>query len=62
MFHELYEADLLPESEATRRWSKAVGIDFHEVHVETNAHDVKLLFSDLRVSEAPAGYAPFIAG
>lgn len=52
MFHELYEAELLPESEATRRWSKAVGIDFHEVHVETTAHDVKLLFSDLRVSEA----------
>ncbi|MCX5409786.1 hypothetical protein OHA37_38795 [Streptomyces sp. NBC_00335] len=59
-FHELYGAELRPESEATRRWSKAVGIDFREVHIETNAHDLTLLFSDLEVSEVPVGYAPFV--
>lgn len=61
-WHALYPgARLLPESEATRRWSKAVGIDFHEVRVETNAHRLTLIFSDLQVSEVPAGYAPFVA-
>ncbi|MEU2394194.1 hypothetical protein [Streptomyces sp. NPDC007369] len=60
--HEMYGAELRPESDAARRWSKTVGIDFHEVHIETNAHDLTLLFSDLVVSEVPAGYAPFVAG
>ncbi|GAB2813796.1 hypothetical protein GCM10027073_52610 [Streptomyces chlorus] len=48
-----------PQSEATRRWAQAVGIDFHEVRIETNAHRLTLLFSDLQVSEVPDGYAPF---
>ncbi|MDQ8708066.1 hypothetical protein RCO28_37235 [Streptomyces sp. LHD-70] len=61
-FHELYGAELRPESETTRRWTKNVGIDFHEVHLETNAHDLTLVFSDLQVSEVPVGYAPFIVG
>lgn len=52
-------AALLPESEATRRWSKAVGIDFHEVRIETNAHNLTLLFSGLQVSEVPVGCTPF---
>ncbi|MDJ0383575.1 hypothetical protein [Streptomyces sp. G-G2] len=60
-FHEMYGAELRPESEATRRWSKAVGIDSHAVHIETNAHDLTLLFSDLEVSEVPVGYGPFVA-
>ncbi|MFD3874491.1 hypothetical protein [Streptomyces sp. NPDC058623] len=60
-WHDLYPgAKLLPESEATRRWSKAVGIDFHEVRVETNAHNLTLVFSDLQVSEVPVGYTPFV--
>ncbi|MFD8733570.1 hypothetical protein ACFV06_01490 [Streptomyces sp. NPDC059618] len=53
-------ARLLPESEATRRWSNALGIEFHEVRIETNAHNLTLLFSDLQVSEVPIGYAPFV--
>lgn len=60
-FHMLFGAELRPESEAARRWTKAVGINFHEVHIETNAHDLTLLFSDVQVSEVPVGYAPFIA-
>lgn len=59
-WHALYPgAKLLPESAATRRWAQAVGTDFHEVRFETNAHHFTLLFSDLRVSEVPTGYAPF---
>ncbi|MET8968917.1 YxiG-like protein [Streptomyces hydrogenans] len=60
-WHDLYPgAKLLPESEATQRWSKALGIDFHEVRIATNAQNLTLLFSDLQVSEVPAGYAPFV--
>ncbi|MEJ8632464.1 hypothetical protein [Streptomyces sp. MS2.AVA.5] len=60
-WHALYPgATLLPESEATRRWSEAVGIDFHEVRVETNAHNLALVFSDLQVSMVQVGYAPFV--
>jgi hypothetical protein len=62
-WHCLYPgAKLLPESEATRRWSKALGIDFHEIRIETNAHNLTLLFSDLQVSEVQVGYAPFVVG
>ncbi|MGK5642597.1 YxiG-like protein [Streptomyces sp. URMC 126] len=61
-WHPLFPgARVLPESEATRRWSKAVGIDFHEVRLETNAHNLTLVFSDLEVSEVQVGYAPFVA-
>lgn len=60
-WHCLYPgARLLPESDSTRRWSKALGIDFHEVRFETNAHNLTLLFSSLQVSEVPLGYAPFV--
>ncbi|MCX4615656.1 hypothetical protein OG228_45860 [Streptomyces mirabilis] len=60
-WHCLYPgAKLLPESEATRRWSKALGLDFHEVRIESNTHNLALLFSDLQVSEVPVGYAPFV--
>jgi hypothetical protein len=60
-WHCLYPgAKLLPESKATRRWSQAMGIDFHEVLIETDAHRLSLIFSDLRVSEVPIGYAPFV--
>ncbi|WP_145906290.1 hypothetical protein [Kitasatospora viridis] len=52
-------ASLLPQSDAARRWSAEVGIDFHHVLVETNAQRLTLLFSDLQVTEVPVGYAPY---
>jgi hypothetical protein len=59
-WHGLYPgATILPESETTRRWRQAVGIDFHEVRLETNAHSLTLVFSDLQVTQVPMGYAPF---
>lgn len=54
-------AVLRPESETARRWSAALGIDFHEVRLDLTAHQLTLLFSDLQVSEVPVGYAPFVA-
>ncbi|MFE5549182.1 hypothetical protein ACFQ71_35910 [Streptomyces sp. NPDC056534] len=60
-WHLLYPgAKLLPESETARRWSRAVGIDFHDVLIESNAHRLTLVFSDLQVTEVPTGYAPFV--
>lgn len=53
-WHRLYPgAKLLPESDATRRWSKTLGIDFHEVLMETNAHNLTLLFSELQLRQTP---------
>ncbi|WP_443684618.1 YxiG-like protein [Nonomuraea harbinensis] len=31
----------------------AIGIDFHEVRIETNVHDLTLVFSDLTIEELP---------
>jgi hypothetical protein len=36
------------------------GIDFHEVRIETNAHNLTLLFSDPQVRGVPVGYTPFV--
>jgi hypothetical protein len=60
-WHCLYPgAKIVPESEAAGRWAEAVGIEFHEVRIETNAHDLALVFSDVQVSALPPGYAPFV--
>ncbi|MFG3230684.1 hypothetical protein ACGFZG_03005 [Streptomyces antibioticus] len=53
-WHCLYPgATVLPVSDVARRWSEALGIDFHEVRMETNAHTLTLVFSELQVSEIP---------
>ncbi|MGM9385061.1 YxiG-like protein [Streptomyces antibioticus] len=53
-WHCLYPgATVLPVSHVARRWSEALGIDFHEVRMETNAHTLTLVFSELQVSEIP---------
>jgi len=60
-WHVLYPgARVVPESAAASRWAEAVGIPFHEVRIETNAHDLTLVFSDLQVEELALGYAPFV--
>lgn len=43
-------ATLVPDSDRARHWSQAVGIDFHEVRIEADAHDLTLVFSDLRIT------------
>ncbi|MFF2214437.1 YxiG-like protein [Streptomyces antibioticus] len=53
-WHCLYPgATVLPVSDVARRWSEVLGIDFHEVRMETNAHTLTLVFSELQVSEIP---------
>lgn len=53
---------LVDDSEPARSWSTNLGIPFYEVLVETNGHDVSLVFSDLRIEPAQPGYAPFTVG
>ncbi|WP_460363618.1 YxiG-like protein [Actinocorallia lasiicapitis] len=60
-WHALYPgATLVRDSPTAAAWSEAIGIDFHEVRVRTNAHDLTLAFSDLQVSEPAPGYTPFV--
>jgi hypothetical protein len=51
---------LLPASDETRQWSERLGLQFHEVLIETNGHNLALVFSDLRVSTVSPGTAPFV--
>jgi hypothetical protein len=37
-----------------------VGVQFHEIRLETNAHNIMLICSDLQVLKAGPGYAPFV--
>ena len=53
---------LVPDSAVAREWTTATGRTFHEVHIEGNAHDLTLVFSDLVVDPLEDGYAPFIVG
>ncbi|MFI1091877.1 hypothetical protein [Streptomyces sp. NPDC020917] len=54
-------ASVVTDSATARRWAQEVGIDFHEVRIESNAHRLTLVFSDLEVSEVAPGYAPYTA-
>jgi hypothetical protein len=46
-------ATLITDSPTARDWAAAIGIDFHEVRIQTNAHDLTLIFSDLHIEELP---------
>lgn len=53
-FQSIYPgATLIADSPTARSWAAAVGIDFHEVRIETNVHDLNLVFSDLTIEELP---------
>jgi hypothetical protein len=53
---------VIADSERARTWSVALGVDFHEVRLGLNAHDLTLVFSDLEITEVAPGYAPFVVG
>jgi hypothetical protein len=59
-WHVMYPGGrLVRRSVPARRWERALGIPFHEVVIETNAHKVELVFSDLEVTPVAVGYVPF---
>jgi hypothetical protein len=59
-WHCLYPGGrIVADSARAEAWKKAVGIDFHEVSLSTNAHEITLVFSDLQVSELGPDYSPW---
>lgn len=53
---------LLPPTPETREWAAQLEVAFHEALIETNAHTISLVFSDLRVDEVAPGAMPFVVG
>jgi len=51
---------LLPASAEAEQWSRELGLPFREAVIETNGHDLSLVFSDLVVENVAPGYAPFV--
>ena len=51
---------LVPNSAEARRWSRELGLPFHEAAIETNGHNLSLVFSDLTVQAVEPGHAPFV--
>lgn len=51
---------LVPDSAEAHRWSGELGLPFHEAVIETNGHNITLVFSDLTVQAVDPGYAPFV--
>ena len=59
-WQQLYPgATIVSNSPRARQWAESIGIDFHEVRFEANAHRLTLVFADLQVDQVPVGYAPF---
>jgi hypothetical protein len=53
-------AELRAPSADTAQWSQDVGLPFFEALLQTNAHNIELAFSTLRVSTLQPGYTPFV--
>jgi hypothetical protein len=51
---------LLPASAEAGRWSRELGVPFREAVIETNGHNLCLVFSDLVVETVAPGHAPFV--
>lgn len=51
---------LVADSADARRWSAELGLVFHEAAIETNGHNLCLVFSDLIVQTVGPGYVPFV--
>ncbi|MGC3862299.1 HalD/BesD family halogenase [Micromonospora chersina] len=51
-------AQLIAESRRAQEWAEQVGIDFHEVRIQMNGHNLNLIFSELEVSHLPSATRP----
>ncbi|MGO4856908.1 YxiG-like protein [Arthrobacter sp. 2MCAF14] len=50
---------LLGQSSEASGWTEQLGIPFHEARIQTNGHNLELVFSDLVVERMEPGFAPF---
>lgn len=53
-------AEVVADAPRAQTWADRIGIEFHEVRLELNAHTLTLIFSDLEVRKLPADYTPFV--
>jgi hypothetical protein len=51
---------LLRDSADAQRWSNDLGLVFYEASIETNGHNVSLVFADLVVDMVGVGHTPFV--
>ena len=51
---------LVPDSAEAERWSRELGLPFHEAAIDTNGHNFSLVFSDLTLQTVEPGHAPFV--
>lgn len=51
---------LLRDSADAQRWSNELGLPFYEASIETNGHNVSLVFADLVVDTISVGHTPFV--
>lgn len=51
---------LVWDSVDAERWSHELGVPFYEAAIETNGHNMSLVFSDLAVDTVDIGHAPFV--
>lgn len=60
-WQELYPTfDLVDPSDRALRWTADLGIPFHQLQLESNGHEISLVFSGLRVRDVGVGYTPFV--
>jgi hypothetical protein len=52
-------ATIIENSRRAQEWEDRLGIPFHEVQINANAHLITVVFADLSVEEVPAGYVPY---
>lgn len=55
-------AALVEKSKTAARWSKDLGIPFHEVMIETNGHNIRLVFSEIVADTVGEVYTPVVLG
>jgi len=52
-------ATIVEDSPRARFWQDQIGVPFHEVLIEANAHTICLVFSDLTIEQVGEGYTPY---
>lgn len=53
---------MISDSPRAAEWSAALGIEFHEVEIETNAQKICIVFSELAVVKVDPSYQPLHLG
>ena len=51
---------LVPDSAEAQQWARELGMPFHQAVIETNGHNLSLVFSDLTVQAVEPGRAAFV--